>query len=83
MLLTKLESHLKLYRFNSKILSLYLIKIVGLTASIGVGAATAEEGAIQHMIKIFSNLDVHEISTVEKNKEEMKKFVAIPTEGIL
>ncbi|VDI76991.1 Hypothetical predicted protein, partial [Mytilus galloprovincialis] len=57
-----------------------LPQIVGLTASIGVGAATAEEGAIQHMIKIFSNLDVHEISTVEKNKEEMKKFVAIPTE---
>ncbi|CAG2229008.1 IFIH1 [Mytilus edulis] len=58
-----------------------LPQIVGLTASIGVGADTAEEGAIQHMIKIFSNLDVHEISTVERNKEEMKKFVAIPTEG--
>ncbi|VDI79162.1 ATP-dependent RNA helicase DDX58, partial [Mytilus galloprovincialis] len=57
-----------------------LPQIVGLTASIGVGADTAEEGAIQHMIKIFSNLDVHEISTVERNKEEMKKFVAIPTE---
>ncbi|XP_052100748.1 interferon-induced helicase C domain-containing protein 1-like isoform X2 [Mytilus californianus] len=57
-----------------------LPQIVGLTASIGVGAATTEDGAITHMIKIFSNLDVHEISTVERNKEEMKKFVAIPTE---
>ncbi|XP_071170930.1 ATP-dependent RNA helicase DHX58-like [Mytilus edulis] len=57
-----------------------LPQIVGLTASIGVGAATTEDGAITHMIKIFSNLDVHEISTVEENKEEMKKCVAIPTE---
>ncbi|CAC5388882.1 IFIH1 [Mytilus coruscus] len=57
-----------------------LPQIVGLTASIGVGAATTEDGAISHMIKIFSNLDVHEISTVEENKQEMKKFVAIPTE---
>ncbi|XP_071167913.1 interferon-induced helicase C domain-containing protein 1-like [Mytilus edulis] len=57
-----------------------LPQIVGLTASIGVGPATTEDGAIAHMIKIFSNLDVHEISTVEANKEEMKKFVAIPTE---
>ena len=64
-------------------MGVFSLQIVGMTASVGVGQATTEDGAVSHMIKIFSNLDLDEISTVEKpeNKKEMKKFVPIPSEG--
>ncbi|XP_062588780.1 antiviral innate immune response receptor RIG-I-like [Saccostrea cucullata] len=55
-------------------------QIVGLTATIGVGDSSTEDGALQHMLRICANLDTLEISTVQRNLEEFRKHVAVPKE---
>ncbi|XP_061190504.1 antiviral innate immune response receptor RIG-I-like [Saccostrea echinata] len=55
-------------------------QIVGLTATIGVGDSSTEDGALQHMLRICANLDTLEISTVRRNLEEFQKHVAVPKE---
>lgn len=55
-------------------------QIVGLTASIGIEGAETLEEAKTNILKICANLDVSKIATVEKNKDELKKFVPVPSE---
>ncbi|XP_048746111.2 antiviral innate immune response receptor RIG-I-like isoform X2 [Ostrea edulis] len=53
-------------------------QVVGLTATIGVGDSSTEDGALQHMLRICANLDTLDISTVTKNLEEFQQHVAVP-----
>ncbi|KAJ8317183.1 hypothetical protein KUTeg_005087 [Tegillarca granosa] len=54
--------------------------VIGLTASIGIGKAENEKDAVQYMLNICANMDVDEISTVQKYKDEMRKYVPVPSE---
>lgn len=51
-----------------------------MTASIGIGKAENEKDAVQYMLNICANMDVDEISTVQKYKDEMRKYVPVPSE---
>ncbi|XP_075385645.1 interferon-induced helicase C domain-containing protein 1 [Tenrec ecaudatus] len=78
----KLKNH-KLEKENKQVTP--LPQILGLTASPGVGGATKQGKAEEHILKICANLDAFTIMTVEKNigelrnqiKEPRKKFVTI------
>lgn len=50
-------------------------QIVGLTASIGVGDAGSVKDAMSYILQICANLDAENISTVNRNGEELKKHV--------
>lgn len=52
-----------------------------MTASIGIGKADTEKDAVTYMLNICANMDVDEISTVEKYKDDMRKHVPVPSEG--
>lgn len=54
------------------------VKVVGFTASLGTGKAQSVEKAEQHILLVSANLDAEVISTVKKNKEELKKYANIP-----
>ncbi|XP_051875329.1 antiviral innate immune response receptor RIG-I-like isoform X3 [Pristis pectinata] len=51
--------------------------IVGLTASIGVGDASSVRDAMDYILHICANLDAESISTVNRNMEELEKFVFV------
>ncbi|NXH19420.1 DDX58 helicase, partial [Bucco capensis] len=51
-----------------------LPQIVGLTASVGVGNAKSIKETIDHICTLCSNLDIHAISTVRENKEDLQRF---------
>ncbi|XP_071947099.1 ATP-dependent RNA helicase DHX58-like isoform X2 [Antedon mediterranea] len=55
-------------------------QIVGLTAGLGVGQAQSSYKAESHILMICGNMDVHKISIVEKNLDELNEHVNIPTE---
>ncbi|XP_051875327.1 antiviral innate immune response receptor RIG-I-like isoform X2 [Pristis pectinata] len=54
-----------------------LPQIVGLTASIGVGDASSVRDAMDYILHICANLDAESISTVNRNMEELEKFVFV------
>ncbi|PAV59169.1 hypothetical protein WR25_24597 [Diploscapter pachys] len=57
-------------------------QIIGLTASLGVGKGSKDDvAALQHIVEICANLDCKEISLVQKNKEELKKFSPVTPDG--
>ncbi|PAV85160.1 hypothetical protein WR25_04431 [Diploscapter pachys] len=57
-------------------------QIIGLTASLGVGKGSKNDvAALQHIVEICANLDCKEISLVQKNKEELKKFSPVTPDG--
>lgn len=56
-------------------------KIVGLTASVGVGKAEKEEKAMGWIISMMANMDAEELSVVEENKAELAQHVYIPDQG--
>ena len=58
-----------------------LFQIVGLTASLGVGKATRDYDAQDHILHLCANLDAPIISTVERNLDELKEIVPVPEEG--
>ncbi|KAK3585486.1 hypothetical protein CHS0354_003334 [Potamilus streckersoni] len=57
-----------------------LPQILGLTASMGVGKSKSDNDALDYIVSIMANLDTSKLSTVEKNKEELKEFISIPEE---
>ncbi|XP_069778971.1 antiviral innate immune response receptor RIG-I isoform X2 [Narcine bancroftii] len=54
-----------------------LPQIVGLTASIGVGDACSVREAMDYILHICANLDAENISTVNKNVEELEKYIFV------
>ncbi|CAI4232024.1 unnamed protein product [Auanema sp. JU1783] len=60
-----------------------LPQIVGLTASLGVGAKSKNlEEAVDHIVTTCAKLDCRIISQVKQNKSEMKDFVTQATDRI-
>ncbi|KAM9663903.1 interferon-induced helicase C domain-containing protein 1 isoform 1-T1 [Trichechus inunguis] len=55
-----------------------LPQILGLTASPGVGGATKQEKADEHVLKICANLDAFTIKTVEENIGELRAQIKEP-----
>ncbi|KAL3863243.1 hypothetical protein ACJMK2_005008 [Sinanodonta woodiana] len=55
-----------------------LPQILGLTASIGVGKSTSDDEAVNYIISVMANLDTCKLSTVEKYREEIEKYVSRP-----
>lgn len=56
-------------------------KIVGLTASVGVGKAKNEEKAMDWIFSMMANMDAEELCVVEENKAELAQHVNIPDQG--
>ncbi|XP_078070164.1 antiviral innate immune response receptor RIG-I-like isoform X2 [Mustelus asterias] len=57
--------------------SCILPQIVGLTASLGVGDACSVNDAMSYIVQVCANLNAEAISTVERNKEELDKYVFV------
>ena len=57
------------------------MQIVGLSATLGIGGSTTEEGALKHMVRICANLDVTEISKVKVHQEEFRQRVHTAKHG--
>uniref|UniRef100_A0A8D2D183 Interferon-induced helicase C domain-containing protein 1 n=1 Tax=Sciurus vulgaris TaxID=55149 RepID=A0A8D2D183_SCIVU len=55
-----------------------LPQILGLTASPGVGGATKQAKAEEHILKICANLDAFTIKTVKENLEQLKVQIKEP-----
>ncbi|XP_052690671.1 antiviral innate immune response receptor RIG-I-like [Crassostrea angulata] len=55
-----------------------LPRVLGLTATIGVGKSSTLDGAVSHILSVCASLDVLDISMVKNNKEELESHVAIP-----
>ncbi|KFO72197.1 Interferon-induced helicase C domain-containing protein 1, partial [Cuculus canorus] len=53
-------------------------QILGLTASPGVGGATTNSKAVEHILKICANLDACRIMTVEEHASQLKNQVKEP-----
>ncbi|ESO82722.1 hypothetical protein LOTGIDRAFT_211354 [Lottia gigantea] len=54
-------------------------RIVGLTASLGVGKASAVKGAVDHIVSLCANLDVSMICTPDEGAaDDMAKYVNTP-----
>ncbi|NWW88668.1 IFIH1 protein, partial [Rhynochetos jubatus] len=53
-------------------------QILGLTASPGVGGATSNSKAEEHILKICANLDARRIMTVEEHASQLKNQVKEP-----
>ncbi|KAK3594735.1 hypothetical protein CHS0354_014160 [Potamilus streckersoni] len=59
-----------------------LPQIVGMTASIGVGKSTSDDEAVDYIISVMANLDTFKLSTVERCREEIEKYISQPKEGM-
>ncbi|NXL48483.1 IFIH1 protein, partial [Podilymbus podiceps] len=53
-------------------------QILGLTASPGVGGATSNSKAEEHILKICANLDAHRIMTVKEHASQLENQVKEP-----
>lgn len=53
-------------------------KVVGLTASVGVGDAKNRDEAMEHICKLCASLDASVISTVKDNLQELTEVVYKP-----
>lgn len=62
-------------------ISLFLLKVVGLTASLGVGKANSELMAQKYIQKMMANLDAEELSTVNKCLPELTEHVIVAEQG--
>ncbi|ELU14771.1 hypothetical protein CAPTEDRAFT_209996 [Capitella teleta] len=57
-------------------------RIVGMTASVGVGKAKNEDDAIKHIIRLLANMDAHLVSVVDC-KEDLAFCVNKPQENLV
>ncbi|KAL4232865.1 Dicer-2 [Mactra antiquata] len=55
-----------------------MYKVVGLTASIGVGKSRTDDEAVDYILRVMACLDVTFLSTVKHNIEALKKHVNLP-----
>ena len=53
-------------------------QVVGLSASLGVGKSKNISAAKEHIIHICSNVDAQKLTTVQRNKEELKRHSSSP-----
>ncbi|ELW47101.1 Interferon-induced helicase C domain-containing protein 1 [Tupaia chinensis] len=60
-----------------------LPQILGLTASPGVGGATKQAKADEHILKICANLDAFTIKTVKENLEQLKNQIKEPYKKVV
>ncbi|XP_052772055.1 antiviral innate immune response receptor RIG-I-like isoform X2 [Mya arenaria] len=60
-----------------------LPQMIGLTASVGVGPSRTVEEAVDHILHICARLDTTLLSTVERCKESLLKWVNIPKEEVV
>ncbi|XP_063432540.1 antiviral innate immune response receptor RIG-I-like [Mytilus trossulus] len=60
-----------------------LPKVIGLTASVGVGKSNKIPGAKNHIKATMSNLDAEELVTVKRNRLELSEHVVVPDKGII
>ncbi|VDK85123.1 unnamed protein product [Cylicostephanus goldi] len=60
-----------------------LPQVIGLTASLGVGGASNEADAVNHVVRLCASLDCVVISTVRINTDELRKFSPIVADEII
>ncbi|CAJ0601549.1 unnamed protein product [Cylicocyclus nassatus] len=60
-----------------------LPQVIGLTASLGVGGASNEADAVNHVVRLCASLDCVAISTVRINNEELRKYSPIVADEII
>lgn len=58
------------------------MKVIGLTASLGVGKAGSDEAAVNNIMELLSNLDAQGVSLVKEHKNELNRYVNRPEEGL-
>ena len=63
-------------------MDLLIVKVVGLTASVGVGKAGNQEQARKHIRKLCAHLDTDFIRTVARNTEQLAQFSNDPKYGM-
>ena len=61
---------------------LFVLQIVGLTASLGAGKARETAEAEQHVLQLCANMDAEKVVTVTENMEELDKHVSSPQREI-
>lgn len=54
---------------------------MGLTATIGIDKAVTPQDAVKNILKVCGSLDVANLSTVRRNRDELAKYVPVPEEG--
>ena len=54
------------------------MQVIGLSASLGVGGSRDIESAAENIIHICSTMDAHKLTTVQRNREELKTYVSVP-----
>ena len=60
----------------------HLPQIIGLTASLGVGArGTSVDAALDHILRLAANLNCHALSVVHEQKDDLNHFVPRPEDG--
>ncbi|XP_052773520.1 antiviral innate immune response receptor RIG-I-like [Mya arenaria] len=60
-----------------------LPQMIGLTASVGVGPSRTVEEAVDYILHLCAKLDTTFLSTVERCKESLLKWVNIPKEEVV
>ncbi|XP_077989177.1 ATP-dependent RNA helicase DHX58-like isoform X2 [Glandiceps talaboti] len=55
-------------------------QVIGLTASLGVGKATSDSTAENHILQMCANLDAEVLSIVVENKNELMKYAPVVDE---
>ncbi|KAK2108890.1 Interferon-induced helicase C domain-containing protein 1 [Saguinus oedipus] len=68
--------NIKLKKENKSVIP--LPQILGLTASPGVGGATKQAKAEEHILKLCASLDAFTIKTVEENLDQLKNQIQEP-----
>ncbi|CAG5115394.1 unnamed protein product, partial [Candidula unifasciata] len=79
----KLKDKIRLAKQRGEKVSYKLPQIVGLTATIGIDKAVIVEDAVKNILKVCGSLDVANLSTVRRNRDELAKYVPVPEEVLI